>query len=177
MGKTVSFVQTAADFALFKVLKDCLTAEITSKVGYEASLAHCNFELNSLDEQAIQIKIHGFSDKLLDFAQICLDIITRCAMKDFDESQIANSIESVKAECANSNYDVGDRSANNRLLFLLPHTFHDSLLEKVLDYQLTKRNEEDLIEDDALNKELEASDNNEFSPSKMLGDKILSKLA
>ena len=50
----------------------------------------------------------------------------------FDDSQVLNSMEKVKQEYANSNLEVEDHAVNNRLLFLIPHTFHDSLMEKVL---------------------------------------------
>ena len=51
----------------------------------------------------------------------------------FDEAQVVNSMEKIKSEYANSNLEVGDQATNNRLLFLLPHTFHASLMAKVLD--------------------------------------------
>ena len=42
-GKSVCFLKTPADFALYSVLEDCVDSAITAKVGYEAQLANCTY--------------------------------------------------------------------------------------------------------------------------------------
>ena len=96
-------------------------------------LANCCYEMESVEEMAVHVRITGYSDKLFDFAQTFLDIMFECAKEDgFEETQVINSIEKIKSEYANSNLEVGEQATNNRLLFLLPHTFHASHMETVL---------------------------------------------
>jgi len=47
-----------------------------------------------------------------------------------------NSIESARQNCANANVDVTDYATNNRILFMIPHTFHESLIAKELKERL-----------------------------------------
>ena len=85
-----------------------------------------------------------------------------CAQKDgFDEEQVKNSIEKKKTEYANNNIEASSYAANNRLLFLIPHTFHDSLMEKVLTEQLEKRE----------------TGNTNFCPGTFLRERILDQIS
>ena len=103
-----------------------------------------------------------------------------CAKEDgFEESQVVNSIESIKSDYANSNVEVGEQATNNRLLFLVPHSFHDSLMEKVLNEQIEKRSgEEEEAEPDAngplIPKSSSVVDN--FCPGRMLKERVLGQI-
>ena len=60
-----------------------------------------------------------------------------CAKKGgFDHEQVMHSIEKKRAKFANSNIEVENAALNNRILLLIPHTFHDSLMEDVLTEKL-----------------------------------------
>ena len=84
-----------------------------------------------------------------------------CAKKGgFEHSQVMNSIEMKKSEYANNNTVCSEYATHNRLLFLLPHTFNDSLMEEVL----TKK-----LED-------EDSVDSTFDPGKMLKEKIIDEI-
>jgi len=72
-GKSLSYLQTPKDFALFKVMKDCFRSELTKDVGYEAQLAHVTYSMSTIEEMAVRISISGFSDKLFDFTKIYID--------------------------------------------------------------------------------------------------------
>ncbi len=50
----------------------------------------------------------------------------------FDPQLVQISIEKLYKQYKNANIDVEDRCYNNRLLHLIPHKFHDSLVEKEL---------------------------------------------
>ena len=85
----------------------------------------------------IHLRFSGYSEKIFTFATRYIDIMIDCAKKGgFEESQVDNSIEKVKTEIYNANYDVDDVATNNRLLYLLPHTFHHNLMFQVLNDQL-----------------------------------------
>ena len=91
----------------------------------------------SVEDMAVRIKITGYADKILIFIKMFLDIMLECAKPGgFEKSLVMNAIESKKAYYANDNSNVADHAANNRLLFLFPHTFHNSLMEKALSDQL-----------------------------------------
>ena len=69
--------------------------------------------------------------------KIYIDLLLQCANETgFDRSSVMHSIEKIKSEYANNNNEVDDRAMHNRLLMLIPHTFHDRLMEKELQYQL-----------------------------------------
>ena len=94
----------------------------------------------NVEEMAISLNFRGFSDKLFQFAEIFIDILLECAKEGgFDDEQVMNSIEKRKSEYANTNIDVDEHATNNRLLFLLPHTYHDSLMVEVLTKRLDER--------------------------------------
>ena len=84
----------------------------------------------------------------------------------------------MKCEYANDNIEVGDRATNNRLLFLLPHTFHSSHMEAVLDKQMAiKTNKDEITEADSeISKSWLVVDNESFCPGKMLKDKVLDQI-
>ena len=77
----------------------------------------------------IRIKISGYSDKILDFVKIYLDIMRECARPGgFDKALVKNVMDKIRTKYANDNADIAVHAANNSLLFLFPHTFHSSLM-------------------------------------------------
>ena len=84
MLKTVCYLKTPKDFALFRVMKDCLKQTITKRIGYEANLAEVDYHLKSVEEMAINLNFSGYSDKLFDFIEEYLDILIECSLKGFD---------------------------------------------------------------------------------------------
>ena len=82
----------------------------------------------------VHLRFSGYSEKIFEFAKTYIDIMLECAKKDgFEESQVDNSIEKVKTDIYNQNFEVDAQASNNRLLYLLPHTFHSELILKVLN--------------------------------------------
>jgi len=71
-----------------------------------------------------------------------------------------NSIESARQNCANANVDVTDYATNNRILFMIPHTFHESLIAKELKERLDQE-------------ELDPA----FDPGQLLKEKILDNIS
>jgi len=71
-----------------------------------------------------------------------------------------NSIESTRQTCVNANVDVTDHAVNNRILFMIPHTYHESLIAKELKERL---DQEDL--------------DPKFDPGKLLKEKILDNIS
>ena len=71
------------------------------------------------------------------------------------------SIEMKKSDYANNNTECTEYAMHNRLLFLFPHTFHDSLMNKVLTEKL--ENEDSIA--------------STFDPGKMLKEKIVDNIA
>ena len=131
--KSKCFLETPDDFALFGVLKDCMESTINQRVGYEAQLANFSYSFESTEEMGIHLRFSGYSQKIFTFATRYIDIMIECAKKGgFEEGQVDNSIEKVKTELYNANFEVDDVATNNRLLYLLPHTFHHNLMVNVL---------------------------------------------
>ena len=78
-GKPITYLESPKDFALFDVMKRCLKQTITKQVGYEAKLANVTYKFSSVEEMAVRIKITGYSEKLLQFAELFIDIMLGCA--------------------------------------------------------------------------------------------------
>ena len=86
---------------------------------------------------AVNIEIKGYSDKLFEFAKTYIEIMLSCARPGgFKKEQVINSMEKKRAKYANSDVEVDAHAFNNRLLLLIPHTFHYSKMETVLKDQL-----------------------------------------
>ena len=93
--------------------------------------------MSSIEEMAVNLRIKGFSDKLFEFAAAYIDIMLECARPGgFDEDQVLNSMEKKRSKYANNNIEVDSHAFNNRILLLIPHTFHDTHMEKVLRKEL-----------------------------------------
>ena len=85
-GKSVCFLQTPLDYAMFAVAKDCFVSQINQSVGHEASLANINFETDLLDGCVLDIQINGFSQKLFEFAGLFIDNLMEFASRKFRDS-------------------------------------------------------------------------------------------
>ncbi len=131
---------------------------MTKRIGYEAQLANINYKMTSVEEMGVNLHFEGYSDKLFTFIEEYLDILFECSEKDWTPDEVLNSVETIGAEYTNSNLDVADHATNNRLLFLIPHTYHNSLIEKVLKKKLKEAKQDDF-------KGFE-----EFNPSALLKD-------
>ena len=81
---------------------------------------------------AVNLKISGFSDNLFKFAEMYIKILMESAEKEFDQDTVRHSVEKIRTEYANNNNEVDDKASHNRLLMLIPHSFHDKLMEKEL---------------------------------------------
>ena len=79
----------------------------------------------------------------------------------FNQTQVMNSIEKKKTMYTNDLMECADYAMHNRLLFLLPHTFHNDLMGKELIKLLES-------EDDILEK---------FDPGKLLKDKVVDNIS
>ena len=143
-GKLFTYLETARDHVMFRVLKSCLKNEVTEKIGYEASLAEIHFKFSSLNDIGVKITIRGYSDKVLDFAKIYLDILIACGKpQSFEKRALLGSMEKKSEAYANSNLEADYRAKNNRTLFLNPQKYHDSYLGKLLDEEIRALTEQD----------------------------------
>ena len=70
-----------------------------------------------------------------------------------------NNVEGLKSYFANMNVDVSDHVINNRLLYLLPHTFHPDLMEREFKRMLDEEEKQD-----------------DINPSKFLREEILDQI-
>ena len=80
-----TFISSPKDFALFRVMKDCLKQKVIKEMGYEAALAHMKYSLISLDDLAVKIEVAGYSDRLLNYAEIFFNILFECANQEFEK--------------------------------------------------------------------------------------------
>ena len=88
-------------------------------------MANITYSMTSIDEMGIRLKISGFSDKLFEFASTYIEIFLGCAENGFLQENLMHSIEKKRAVYENRNAEVCDKASHNRLLMLIPHTFHD----------------------------------------------------
>ena len=119
--------------------------------------------MESWEEMAVILEIKGFSDKIFEFARAYIDIFIGCAEDNgFDRESVMHSIAKNKdAYLAGYNGELEDKAAHNRLLMLIPHTFHDKCMETVIEEQLDLKDNFDMTA---------------FSPQKLLREKILNKI-
>ena len=129
---------------MFKVLQSCLATVVTETIGYEAKLAEINYNFSNIDDMGVSINITGYSDKIFEFAETYLDILFEHAKPNsFDRKILHNSMNIVKQAYKNNNEKADERATNNRLLFLVPSMFHDSMMASVLDEEIEKIDEEE----------------------------------
>ena len=79
---------------------------------------------------AVNLSITGFSDKIYEFASIYIQLLFDCAKeKGFEANSVKHSIQKKKSVYANNNIEPDDKATHHRILMLIPHTFHDKLIE------------------------------------------------
>ena len=77
--KSKCFLETAKDFALFNVLRDCLDSTFATKEGYIAQLANFQYQFCSTEEMGVHLRFSGYSEKIFEFANTYIDIMLECA--------------------------------------------------------------------------------------------------
>ena len=94
---------------MFSVLSDCIEQTVNARVGYEAQLAGFSSQFCSTEEMGVHLRFSGYSEKIFAFATTYIDIMLECAKPGgFEEAQVDNSIEKVKTEFYNCNFEVDD---------------------------------------------------------------------
>ena len=88
----MNFLETPHDVAMFEIAEDCFESTMNKKVGYEAGLANISYDIENVEECAIDIEISGFSQKIFNFAELFIDILLTSAPTEFEHSQVLNSI-------------------------------------------------------------------------------------
>lgn len=157
---STSILLSPQDRALLYVLTDCLKQQVNKEIGYEANLASIEYSAKGFEDQGLQLRFEGYSDKLFVFATKFLEIMKKCAREGgFPLAQVKNSYEVRYKRYKNANVDVETRCNNNRLLFLQPGTFHASHMEHLL---------KPLISAETIS--------SEFCPGKFLAERILGKI-
>ena len=66
-------------------MKDCLKSTVTKRIGYEANLANVCYNMDSVEEMAVNFHFSGYSDKLFDFIEEYLNILVECSQSGFDD--------------------------------------------------------------------------------------------
>ena len=57
----------------------------------------------------VHLRFSGYSEKIFEFANTYIDIMLECAKEGgFEDAQVDNSIEKVKTEFYNQNFEVED---------------------------------------------------------------------
>ena len=159
-GKPVTFLQTPKDFAAFEIMKGCLHATATKTIGYEAKLAQIHHEMFLVDEMAVRILIHGYSETVLKFVEEYLNLMRDCAQQGgFEKEVVDNIMEEKLQEFEDANSDIADHATNNRICYLHATTFHPSLIAKAI---------QDYIDD--------SGNTDSFCPGKFLKERILDEI-
>ena len=128
---------------MFAIAKDCFESQINSKIGYEASLANLKFETRLVDGVALEIKINGFSQKILEFAALFIDNLIEFKYNSVNHTQIQNSIYKMKEDYAPESR-ITYHTLKNMDLFMKPYEFHDSCILKELTEMLEMEEEQQI---------------------------------
>jgi secreted Zn-dependent insulinase-like peptidase len=59
----------------FTVYTDCLVEKVTEEIGYEAVLSDISYSIKSFENVGFKVKFSGYSDKLMNFVQIFLQLM------------------------------------------------------------------------------------------------------
>jgi hypothetical protein len=78
------------------------------------------------------IKFQGYSSTLPNFVKLFVATMHKHSETPFSESIVKVATEKLYKQYKNANVDVYGRCNNNRLLHLIPHKFHSTLVEKEL---------------------------------------------
>lgn len=102
--------------------------------GYEANLADISYDCKNFEDRGLQLKFTGYSSTLIKFAQTFIErMISLCkGTSKFDPRLVLLTTEKLYKQYKNANIDVYGRANNNRLISLIPHKFHATLVEAEL---------------------------------------------
>ena len=114
---------------MFQVVCDCIREKINKEVGYEANLAHAEYSVKKFCDVGIHFSFESYSDKLLEFAALCLALTLELSKEGIDQALIMNSLEKQHKKYKNFNEEVDVRCNNNRLLHLIPDWHHATHME------------------------------------------------
>ena len=134
-----AFLSNPEDIAMFQVVCDCIREKINKEVGYEANLAHADYSVKKFCDVGIHFSFESYSDKLLDFAEHCLDLMLEMSVQGIDQALVTNSLEKQYKRYKNFNTEVDVRCNNNRLLYLMPDWYHATQMEQLLNNVFTLR--------------------------------------
>ncbi len=117
----------------FTVYTDCLVEKVTEEIGYEAVLSDISYSIKSFENVGFKVKFSGYSDKLFIFARIFLKLMVKVRETGFEELTVKLAVEKAIKSHKNANVEVDQRTANNRLIYLLENVFHANLVIKALE--------------------------------------------
>ena len=86
VAKPVSCFKTPNDIAMWHIVEDCFESMMLKLVGYEAKLANITYDIDILEDCAIQIIIQGFASKIFLFAKMFIDCLLEYADKEFEQA-------------------------------------------------------------------------------------------
>jgi secreted Zn-dependent insulinase-like peptidase len=71
---------------MWAIVEDCFESTMLKLVGYEASLANIDYDINEVEDCAIKVSIQGFASKIFLFAEMFIDCLLEYANKEFEQS-------------------------------------------------------------------------------------------
>ena len=83
-NESSAFLSSPEDIAMFQVVCDCIREKINKEVGYEANLAHADYSIKKFCDVGIHFSFESYSDKLLDFAALCIALMLKMRDQDID---------------------------------------------------------------------------------------------
>jgi len=119
--------------AYFSVYTDALVEKVTATIGYEAVLADMSYSIKSFENIGFKLKFCGYNDKLVTFMKLFLEAMMSVRETGFDSLVVKLAIEKSLKTYRNVNVEVDQRTANNRLIFLLQNVYHASVTCKELE--------------------------------------------
>lgn len=117
----------------FTVYTDCLVEKVTEEIGYEAVLSDISYSIKSFENVGFKVKFSGYSDKLFNFVKIFLKLMVKVRETGFEELTVKLAVEKAIKSHKIANVEVDQRTANNRLIYLLENVFHANLVIKALE--------------------------------------------
>lgn len=117
----------------FSIYTDALIEYVTSEIGYEAVLSDVAYSIKSFENIGFKLKFSGYNDKIAEFIKIFLEMMIRIQQDGFGQMMVKLALEKSIKNYKNLNVEVDQRTGNNRLIFLLDHTYHASLVIKELE--------------------------------------------
>ena len=176
-----SFLESPSDRALFNTVRECIKETVNKEVGYEALMAHLEFQVKKCNDMGLHLSVEAFSDKILPFTASLIDMMIQCAATDesgyggIDRQLVANALERQHRKFKNYNLDVDVRCNNNRLQYLMPDYFHASQMEHALKDTWHRYAEESEGPSGPDNEEAQGAEL--MSPSTFLRERMLGRIS